>query len=324
MKSAACIAAVAALIAGAMPASAQTFPTRSLTILVPYVAGGPTDAAARIVGEHMAATLGQHVLIENVSGGSGNIATARVARASPDGHTLLLHQLAITANVSLFPKAPFDVEKDLTAIGLVNTSPMMIVGRNTLAANGAGELAAWMKEPGRQVRFAHAGVGTLAHLCAALFAQAAGVAVDMIPYRGGTPAMADIVAGHADLYCATPTIAAEQVSAGTAKGYGITARARIASLPNLPTLIEQGFEIDLQLWHALFAPSGTPRPIIDRLNEALRRALADPKVIASFAVNEVAVFPAAQQSPEAAANLVHAEIVRWGDIIRANRIDATQ
>jgi len=135
---------------------------------VPYVAGGPTDAAARIVGEHMAATLGQHVLIENVSGGSGNIATARVARASPDGHTLLLHQLAIAANVSLFPKAPFDVEKDLTAIGLVNTSPMMIVGRNTLAANRAGELAAWMKEPGRQVRFAHAGVGTLAHLCAAL------------------------------------------------------------------------------------------------------------------------------------------------------------
>ncbi len=136
--------------------------------------------------------------------------------------------------------------------------------------------------------------------------------------------MADIVAGHADLYCATPTIAAEQVSGGTAKGYGITARGRIASLPNLPTLIEQGFEIDLQLWHALFAPSGTPRPIIDRLNEALRRALADPKVIASFAVNEVAVFPVERQSPEAAANLVHAEIVRWGDIIRAARIEATQ
>ena len=324
MRNFAFFAAVATLIASAMPASAQTFPTRSLTILVPYVAGGPTDAAARIVGEHMAATLGQHVLIENVSGGSGNIATVRVARAAPDGHTLLLHQLAIAANVSLFPKAPFDVEKDLTAIGLVNTSPMMIVGRNTLAANGAGELAAWMKGPGRQVRFAHAGVGTLAHLCAALFAQAAGVAVDMIPYRGGTPAMADIVAGHADLYCATPTIAAEQVRAGTAKGYGITARDRIASLPIVPTLIEQGFAIDLQLWHALFAPSGTPRPIIDRLNGALRRALADPKVIGSFAVNEVAVFPAAQQSPEAAAELVHAEIVRWADIIRANRIEATQ
>src|SRR5712691_4863758 len=137
MKNATGAIAVAALFAGAVPAHAQTFPTRNLTIIVPYVPGGPTDAAARIVGEHMAGTLGQHVLIENVSGGSGNIATARVARASPDGHTLLLHQLAIAANVSLFPKAPFDVEKDLTAIGLVNTSPMLIVGRKTLAANSA-------------------------------------------------------------------------------------------------------------------------------------------------------------------------------------------
>jgi putative tricarboxylic transport membrane protein len=324
MKTVACTIAIAALIAGMAPAISQTFPTRNLTILVPYAPGGPTDAAARIVGEHMAGTLGQHVLIENVSGGSGVIATARVARAAPDGHTLLLHQLAIAANVSLFPKAPFDVERDLTAIGLVNTSPMIIVGRKTLAANSADELAAWMKEPGRHVKFAHAGVGTLAHLCAALFAQAIGVEVDLIPYRGGTPAMADILAGHADLYCSTPTIAAEQVRAGTAKGYGITARDRIASLPDVPTLVQQGYEIDLQLWHALFVASGTPRAIVDRLNQALKAALADPKVVKSFAVNEVTVFPPAQQTPEAATRMVHAEIVRWGDIIRANRIEATQ
>src|SRR5258708_24553785 len=181
MRNFARIAAVATLTGRALRTSAQPFPTRSVTILVPYVAGGPTDAAARIVGEHMAATLGQHVLIENVSGGSGNIATVRVARASPDGHTLLLHQLAIAANVSLFPKAPFDVEKDLTAIGLVNTSPMMIVGRNTLAANGAGELAACSKEPGRQGKFAHAGGGTPPPLCAALFPPAARVPVAIVP-----------------------------------------------------------------------------------------------------------------------------------------------
>jgi tripartite-type tricarboxylate transporter receptor subunit TctC len=325
MRNAACVIAVTALISSAMPAQAQPFPTRNLTILVPYAPGGPTDAAARIVGEHMAGTLGQHVLIENVSGGSGNIATARVARASPDGHTLLLHQLAITANVSLFPKAPFDVEKDLSAVGLVNTSPMIIVGRKTLAANSAAELAAWMKEPGRHVKFAHAGVGTLAHLCAALFAQAIGVEVDMIPYRGGTPAVADILAGHSDLYCSSPTSAQEQVVAGTIKGYGITARQRLASVPDVATLPEQGYEaIDLQLWHALFVPSGTPRPIIERLNQVLRLALADAKVIKNFAVNEAAVFPAAQQTPEAATRMVHAEIVRWGEIIRANRIEATQ
>jgi putative tricarboxylic transport membrane protein len=325
MKRAACIVAVATLIVTIVPACAQTFPTRSLTILVPYAPGGPTDAAARIVGEHMAGTFGQHVLIENVTGGSGVIATARVARASPDGHTLLLHQLAIAANVSLFPKAPFDVEKDLTAVGLVNTSPMIIVGRKTLPASSAAELAAWMKEPGRHVKFAHAGVGTLAHLCAALFAQAIGVEVDMIPYRGGTPAVADILAGHADVYCASPTSAQEQIIAGTIKGFGVTARQRLASVPDVATLPEQGYDsIDLQLWHALFVPSGTLRPIVERLNEALRAALADPKVIKSFAVNEATVFPQAQQTPEAASRMVHAEIVRWGDIIRANRIEAAQ
>jgi len=325
MKNVACTIAVAVLVAGVMPVRAQTFPTHNLTILVPYAPGGPTDAAARIIGEHMAGTFGQHVLIENVTGGSCVIATTRVARASPDGHTLLLHQLALAANVSLFPKAPFDVEKDLNAVGLVNTSPMIIVGRKTLAANSAAELAAWMKEPGRHVKFAHAGVGTLAHLCAALFAQTIVVEVDMIPYRGGTPAVADILAGHADLYCASPTTAQEQIIAGTIKGYGVTARQRLASVPEVATLPEQGYaSIDLQLWHALFAPSGTPRSIIERLNQALRLALADPKVIKSFAVNEAAVFPLAQQTPEAATRMVHAEIVRWGDIIRANRIEAAQ
>jgi tripartite-type tricarboxylate transporter receptor subunit TctC len=325
MKIVASIIAIAALIAAMAPGISQTFPTHNLTILVPYAPGGPTDAAARIIGEHIAATFGQHVLIENVTGGSGVIATARVARAAPDGHTLLLHQFALAASVSLFPKAPFDVEKDLSAIGLVNTSPMIIVGRKTLAANSAAELAAWMKDPGRHVKFAHAGVGTLAHLCAALFAQAIGVEVDMIPYRGGTPAVADFLAGHADLYCASPTSAQEQIVAGIIKGYGVTARQRLASVPDVATLPEQGYEtIDLQLWHALFVPSGTPEPIIERLNRALRLALADPKVIKSFAVNEAAVFPPVQQTPEAATRMVHAEIVRWGDIIRANRIEATQ
>jgi tripartite-type tricarboxylate transporter receptor subunit TctC len=147
----------------------------------------------------------------------------------------------------------------------------------------------------------------------------------MIPYRGGTPAVADILAGHADLYCSSPTSAQEQIIAGTIKGFGVTARQRLASVPDVATLPEQGYEsIDLQLWHALFVPSGTPRPIIERLNDALRAALADPKVVQSFAVNEATVFSPAQQTPEAAARLVHSEIMRWGDIIRAHRIEATQ
>jgi tripartite-type tricarboxylate transporter receptor subunit TctC len=281
-----------------------------------------TDATARIVGEHMAATLGRNVLIENVTGGSGLIATTRVARAAPDGHTLLLHQQALAANVSLFPKAPFDVERDLAPVGLVNTTPMIIVGRRTLRLR-PGELAAWMKQAGQQVKFTNGGVGSLNHLCAALFAQAVGVEVDMIPYRGGAPAVADILAGHADLFCGSATLVSEQIIARNIKGYGISARERLASLPDIPTLAEQGFmSIDIELWHALFVPSATPRAIIDRLNQALRAALDDPKVIKSFAVNEATVFPSAQQSPEAAAALVHAEIIRWGEIIRANKIEA--
>jgi tripartite-type tricarboxylate transporter receptor subunit TctC len=304
-------------------ATAQTFPTRNITILVPYAPGAAADATARIVGEHMAATLGRNVLIENVTRGSGLIATTRVARAAPDGHTLLLHQQALAANVSLFPKAPFDLERDLVPVGLVNTTPMIIVGRRMLAANSAGELAVWMKQAGQQVKFTHGGVGSLNHLCAVLFAQAVGVEVDMIPYRGGAPAVADVLAGHADLFCGSATLVSEQIIARTIKGYGISARERLASLPDVPTLAEQGFtSIDIELWHAMFVPSATPRAIIDRLNQALRAALDDPKVIKSFAVNEATVFPSAQQSPEAAAALVHTEIIRWGEIIRANKIEA--
>src|SRR5262245_57862067 len=148
---------------------AQNFPTRNITFIVPYPAGGATDVAARWVGEHMATTLGRPILIENVSGGGTTTATGRVARATPDGHTLLVHQLALAANVSLFPKTPYNTEKDLAGVGLVNYSPMMIVGRKSLAANSIAELVAWMKQSGQRARFAHAGAGSAAHLCAALF-----------------------------------------------------------------------------------------------------------------------------------------------------------
>jgi tripartite-type tricarboxylate transporter receptor subunit TctC len=311
------------VLAGA-PAIADTFPSRAITIVVPYSPGGPTDSAARVVGERMAATLGQSVVIENVTGGGSTIATGRVAHAAPDGHTILIHQLAIAANVTLL-KLPFDTEKELTGIGLVNFSPMVLVGRKTLPADGMAEMAAWMKRTGPEVKFAHAGSGSLAHLCAALLAQSLGVTVNMIPYRGGTPALTDILAGHADIYCSSPATAMEQIKANLVKAFSVTAKERMASLPDVPSTVELGYQdLDIQFWQALFAPAGTPAPIVDRLNQALRLALIDPKVLKSFADSGMSAFGADELAPQVATAKLHDEIRRWGEVIRANKIEAAQ
>jgi tripartite-type tricarboxylate transporter receptor subunit TctC len=313
--------AVFALWAGA--AQAQNFPTRNITIIVPYPPGGSTDVAARVVGEHMATTLGQHVVIENVSGGGSTIATGRVVRAAPDGYTLLVHQLALAANVALFSRLPFDAGRDLAGVGLINYSPMMIVGRKSLAANSIADLVPWMK--GQRARFAHVGPGSAAHLCAALLAQAMGAEVDMIPYRGAGPAITDILAGHVDLYCTPPAGVAEYVKAGTAKGYGITLKNKLDRFPNVPSLVQLGFAtLDMRFWQGMYAPAATPRPVLEKLNEALRLALADPKVISSFAQTDFSVFPEEEKTTAAADRLLRAEIARWAEIIRTNNIEAAQ
>jgi tripartite-type tricarboxylate transporter receptor subunit TctC len=316
------VAAIAfAAWAGSLPA--QDFPARNITIIVPYPPGGSTDVAARVVGEHMAMTLGRHVVVENISGGGSTIATGRVARAQPDGYTLLVHQLALAANVSLFSKLSFDAQKDLSGIGLINYSPMMLVGRKSLSANGMSDLLSWMK--GQRARFAHVGPGSAAHLCAALLAQAAGVEIDLVPYRGGGLAIPDLLAGHVDLYCTPPAGVGEYVKAGTAKGYGVAAKRRLDAFPDVPSLVESGFSsLDMRFWQGMFAPAGTPRPVVEKLNAALRLALADPAVIKSFAQTEFSVFPEDEQTPAAADRLLRAEIARWGEIIRANNVEPVQ
>jgi tripartite-type tricarboxylate transporter receptor subunit TctC len=182
-------------------ARAQFYTTRPITIVVPYGPGGGADLAARVLSGPLAATLGQNVIVENVSRWQRSDRDGSRRRAAPDGYTLLVHQTAIAANASLFPKASFNVEKHLTAVGLVNYSAPIIVGRKSLAANSLTELVAWMKRPGQRIKFAHAGIGTNTHLCAVLFAQAVGAGIDLIPYRGAPPAVSDLLAGQVDLYC---------------------------------------------------------------------------------------------------------------------------
>jgi tripartite-type tricarboxylate transporter receptor subunit TctC len=307
-------------------AAAQTFPTRSITIIVPYTAGGAADLTARFVAEHMSATLGQPVVVENVTGGGGIIATGRVIRSVPDGHTLLVHQLALAASVSLYPRAPFNAERDLAGVGLINYSPMMIVGRTSLVANSMSELIPWMKQSGQRARFAHTGAGSSAHLCAALFANSIGAQIELIPYRGAPQALSDIVAGHVDLYCTPPSGPAEYVKTGTAKGYAIVSRHNLPSLPGVPSLTQVGLQDDLEIrfWQGMYAPSGTPKPIIEKLNAALRMALADEKVVKRFDQIDFTVFSADQQTPAAADSLLRSEITRWGNVIRANHIEAPQ
>jgi tripartite-type tricarboxylate transporter receptor subunit TctC len=318
------MASVMAALLWAAPAAADTFPSRPITILVPYSPGGPTDNAARVLGEHMAVTLGQNMVIENLTGGGGTIATARVARATPDGYTLLLHQLALAANVTLLPNLPFDTAKELTGIGLVNFSPMVLVGRNTLPADTMAEMTAWMKLHGPDVKFAHAGSGSLAHLCAALLAQSLDVKVTMIPYRGGTPAITDVLAGHSDIYCSSPSTAMEQIKAKLIKAFAVTSPKRMTTLPDVPSAVAMGYkDLDIQFWQGLYVAAGTPRPVIERLNDALQLALADPKVLQNFADAGMSAFPKDERTPETATAKLRDEIKRWGEVIRANNIAAS-
>jgi tripartite-type tricarboxylate transporter receptor subunit TctC len=311
------------LTLSAPPAVSQGFPNRTITIVVPFAPGATTDWAARAVAEPMAAALGKKVVVENVSGGSGLIGTARVARAAPDGHTLLLHQMAIAANVPLFPKSGFNVESDLTGVGLVNYGTPILIGRKSIPASSVADLVAWLKQSGRRAKFAYAGPGTNTHFCAILFARAIGVDIELIPYRGGAPAISDVIAGHVDLYCTTA--AGEQIKAGTVRAFAVASKERLTAYPALPTLVQLGFrEVEILSWQGMFAPAATPRPVIEKLNAALRGALAEPKVVESFEQTDFSVFPESEQTVSAANSLLRSEIERWSKVVRENKLDAVQ
>ena len=268
--------------------------------MVPYPPGGATDAIARIIQDSMSQSLGQQIVIENIGGAGGMIAAARAARAAPDGYTILMHQVALAAGMTLYPNLTFDAEKDFVTIGLINTAASTLAARPTLPPNNIAELVRWMKEPGQNAKIAHAGVGSFGHLAGVLVAQEIGATVTQVPYRGAGPALNDLLAGQVDLSSQSAVVAGPLVKAGKLKAYAIIGRTRFAGLPDLPTMGEVGYKkLDLDFWHMLFAPAGTPRPIIDRLNAALRHALADAKVKKTFAEGGMDLFPPDQETPEA-------------------------
>jgi tripartite-type tricarboxylate transporter receptor subunit TctC len=315
--------AVLGLFAFVAPGLAQDYPNRTVTLVVPYPAGGPTDETARIIANSFSKKFGQNFIVENVTGGSTIIATNKVAKATPDGTTLLVHNLQITANITLFKELPFNTEKDIVSVGLINKNPLVLVGRPGLAPDSLKDLLALMKK--ERLREALPGFGTTGHLTSVLFAQEAKVTIDEIPYRGAAPAMTDLLGDHVDLFIGTPQSIVAQVKAGKLKAYGITSKEKSEQLPNVVSFVDVlGPTLEIVYWQGLFAPAGTPDAVIKTLNAALQEAVSDPQILKNWAAQGVSPFPPDQRSTAAAAALFKSETARWGQIIRDNNIHVTQ
>jgi tripartite-type tricarboxylate transporter receptor subunit TctC len=320
-------ALAAALLAASLlapgAASAQSYPTRPVTLIVAFPPGGADDATARILQDAFQKALGQPLVIENIGGAGGMIAAAKAARAEPDGYTILLHQDALAAGMALYPNRTFDAEKDFVPIGLVNITANTIAGRPTLPPNNFSELLRWMKEPGQTIRVGHPGVGSFGHLAEVLIFHELGIKVTQVPYRGAGPALVDLLAGQVDLGPISAVAARPLVESGKLKAYAVVGKKRFDGLPNLPTMGELGYKkLDVDFWHMLLAPAGTPRPIVDKLNAALRTALKDPKVRKTYSEGGLDFYPDSEETPEAAAALLKSEIKLWGDVVRENNIAA--
>jgi tripartite-type tricarboxylate transporter receptor subunit TctC len=304
-------------------ACAQSYPDRPITMLVGFPPGGADDAIARIIHDPMEKALGQPVVIENIGGAGGMIAAAKAARAAPDGYTILLHQDALAAGMTLYPNRTFDAERDFVPIGLINTAAATLAARPTLPPNDFNEFLSWMKQPEQNIKVGHPGVGSFGHLAEVLLVQELGMKVTQVPYRGAGPALVDLLAGQVDIGPISAVVAGPLARAGKLKVYAIIGRNRFAGLPELKTMGELGYkQLDIDFWHMLLAPAGTPRPMIEKLNTALRAALSDPKTQQTFAEGGMDLYPPDELTPQAASALLKREIKLWGDVIRANNIAA--
>jgi tripartite-type tricarboxylate transporter receptor subunit TctC len=317
----AAIAVVATFAAG--NAAAQTYPSRPVTMVVPYAPGGPTDTIARIMAEHMRGSLGQPVIIENVSGAGGSIGVARVARATPDGYTLSVGNLSSHVMNGAVYALPYDLIADFAPVALLSFQPMLIVARKSLPADDLRGLVAWLKANAGNATVGIQGVGTAGHVFAVFFQKKIGTPLALVPYRGAGPAMQDLLAGQIDCMIDTPTKSLPQVRGGTIKAYAVTAESRLPSAPDIPTVDEAGLAgFHFSFWQALWAPKGTPAPVIDKLNAAVVASLADPAIRQRFAEQGQEVPAVAQQTPQALAAYHKAETEKWWPIVKGANIKA--
>ena len=303
---------------GVGPAFAQGYPGRAITLVVPFAAGGPTDVVARTLGAVMTRNLGQTVLIENRVGAGGTIASSSVARAAPDGYTFLIHHNGMATAPALYRKLPFNPLADFEYVSQVVDVPMTLMGRKDLPAKNLPELIDYVKANASKINVAHAGLGAVSQLCSMVFRQAVGVDLVTVPYQGTAPAMNALLAGQVDLLCDQTTQTIPHIKANSLRFYGVTTRERIKSLPDAPTLAEQGLKgFEVVVWHGVYAPKGTPKEIVDKFGAALRAALKDPVVAQRFADLGAEFVPEAKLSPDGLRTWLKQEIDRWGPIIKS-------
>ena len=307
---------VAALLF-ASAALAQNYPTKPITMIVPFAAGGPTDTVARTVAGVMSKSLGQTVLVENAGGAGGNIGNEKVAKAAPDGYTLLLMHIGISTSATLYRNLRYNAVNDLDPVGLVTTVPMTVIAKKDFPPNNMKELIAYVKANKDKVSYANAGIGAASHLCGMLFMSAIETDLLTVPYKGTAPAMTDLLGGQVDFMCDQTTNTTSQIKGGKVKVYGVTSKTRVASLPDVPTMDEAGFKgFEVGIWHGVWAPKGTPKPVIDKLNAALNDALNNEDLKKKFADLGTAPEPVERRKPEVLRAFLSAEIAKWGPIIK--------
>lgn len=299
------------------PALSQNFPTKPITIIVSFAAGGPSDVIARLLGEQMSRTLGQPIVVENVAGAGGTAGAKRMASAEPDGHTLLIHHLALAAAPALYANLGYDTKADFVPVGLVNTGPMVVAGKLASPATDAKSFFAYAKSNADKLSLAHAGIGSNSHLCGVLMSQLLGVKFTEVAYRGTGPAMNDLVGGQIDFLCDQSTSAVSQILGEKIRAYAVTSSERLDVLPNVPTAIETGTKLEMTIWHGLYVPKGTPTAVLDKLNGALRAALRQPAVLDKFKAFGTTVFPEAEWTREAHAKRFVAEVDLWAAALKA-------
>jgi len=308
-------------IAALYSAGAQSYPARPITIIVPYPAGGPSDVLTRILAERMKTSLGQTVIIENVTGAGGSIGVGRVARSAPDGYTLAIGHNQTHVINGASTSLPYDVVKDFEPIALIADTPQGIAGRASLPARDLKELVAWLKESPGTRTMGSVGVAGPSDLSAIVFQQRTGTSFQLVPYRGGAPLLQDLVGGQIDMGLFQVSAYVEQLRAGQIKAYTVLSKHRMAAAPDIPTVDEAGIPgFYATIWHAIWAPKGTPKDIVAKLNAAVMQALADPGVARRFADLGQDIWPREQQTPAALEAHQKTEIEKWWPIIKAANI----
>ena len=308
--------AVLALASGS--ALAAGYPERAITMVVPFAAGGPTDTVTRLVAESMSKDLGQQIVVENVGGAGGTLGASQVAKAEPDGYTLLLHHIGMATSATLYRKLPYDTLNAFEYVGLVTEVPMTIIAKKDFEPSDMKGLVEYVKANADKITLANAGIGAASHLCGMLFMSEIKTSLVTVPYKGTGPAMTDLLGGQVDLMCDQTTNTTKQIKGGTVKAYAVTSAQRLDALPDLPTVAEAGLPgMQVGIWHGIYAPKGTPAEVTQKLSASLQKALKDPNVTARFAELGTAPVTDAEATPDGLKAKLESEVARWKPIIEA-------